>query len=318
MCPSPVRLKSTRELRPLDYLPPLDGAALLGFFRERAIAEVECVGEDWWARTVRITENGQSQSGWIACRLDPQLPRVWLAVSESLMGVLAQVAQRVRTAFDLDADPTPINGVLSKSFPEGDGLRVPGGVDGFEIAVRAILGQQVSVAAARTFALRLVARFGDHLLAEDLPDWCAPSPVLNRLFPTPRALAEAPAQALGELGIVRQRQKAIHALSCAVLSEEILLEPLRADPGRIEATLRRLRALPGIGDWTAQYIAMRVLRDPDAFPAADSALQKALGLTESTRRDVGARAMSEVWAPWRSYAVLRAWHGLHAFSRKTG
>src|SRR5690606_17382541 len=136
----------------------------------------------------------------------------------------------------------------------GEGLRVPGAIDGFELAVRAVLGQQVTVAAARTLAGRLVARFG-----EALP---TPDAALTRLFPTPEALAEASGDALGALGIVRQRQAAIQALARAVAEGRLDLGP-HADP---QATAEALDALPGIGPWTAQYIAMRALRWPDAWP----------------------------------------------------
>jgi len=173
-----------------------------------------------------------------------------------------------------------------------DGLRVPGCLDGFELAVRAILGQQITVAAARTLGQRLVEAFGEPL--------ATPWPGLNRLFPTAHALAQASGDALGQLGIVRQRQTAIAALAQATAQGQLALDG-NAD---VTTTLAALKALPGIGEWTAQYIAMRALRWPDAFPAGDVALQKALGVASERE----AERASQVWRPWRSYAVVRAWY----------
>jgi len=175
---------------------------------------------------------------------------------------------------------------------------VPGTPDGFELAVRAVLGQQVTVAAARTLAQRLVERFGEPV--------ATPWPGLDRLFPTAATLAQVPADALGALGVVRQRQAAIRALAQAVDQGALRLDASSDVP----ATLDALRALPGIGDWTAQYIAMRALRWPDAFPAGDVALHTALGLRTTPNPARAALAASQAWRPWRSYGVLRAWSGL--------
>jgi len=186
-------------------------------------------------------------------------------------------------------------------------LRVPGALDGFELAVRAVLGQQITVAAARTLATRLVERFGEPVET--------PIAGLNRLFPGPATLAAASADALGQLGIVKQRQAAIQAIANAVINDRLQLHA-RAD---VAATLAALKALPGIGDWTAQYIAMRALRWPDAFPSGDVALHKALGLQDAKNPAKEAQAASQAWQPWRSYAVIRAWASMVAAagSRKT-
>jgi AraC family transcriptional regulator of adaptative response / DNA-3-methyladenine glycosylase II len=171
-------------------------------------------------------------------------------------------------------------------------------MDGYELAVRAVLGQQITVAAARTLAQRLLDRFG-------LPIQ-TPWPGLNRLFPAPAVLAQAEGDALGQLGIVRQRQAAIVAIARAVAGQHIALNG-GAD---VPATVAALKALPGIGDWTAQYIAMRALRWPDAFPAGDVALHKALGVQGQKAPAKAAEQASLAWKPWRSYAVLRAWQRL--------
>ena len=180
-------------------------------------------------------------------------------------------------------------------FPGLDGLRVPGTVDGFELAVRAVLGQQITVAAARTLCRRLAERFGEPL--------ATPHAGLSRLFPSAQTLAAAPGDALGALGIVKQRQVAIQALAQAVDSQGLRLDA----SAELGPTLAALQALPGIGDWTAQYIAMRALAWPDAFPAGDIALQKALGVRRALQPAKAALAVARAWQPWRSYAVIRAW-----------
>lgn len=293
----------------LGFRPPLDAPALLAFFAQRRIQGMEAVDAQALElrRTVRLQDaEGRACTGWLAARFDagagprggPPKPQVHLRVSASLLPLLPGVIARVRGLFDLDADPDAIHAVLRADFPQGEGLRVPGAWDGFELAVRAVLGQQVTVAAARTLAQRLVERWGESTET--------PWPELTRLFPSPAALAACEPDALGQLGIVRQRQAAILALSRAVAEGRLALHAA-AD---VEATLAALRALPGIGDWTAHYIAMRALRWPDAFPAGDVALHKALGVRSAPRPAQAAEEASQAWRPWRSYAVVRAWSGL--------
>ncbi|MCW5653773.1 Ada metal-binding domain-containing protein [Hydrogenophaga sp.] len=280
----------------LGYRPPYDVAATLAFFRQRLIDGVAFVAHDrQLGHTLRLQAGPRVHTGWLLAEFEPARNQVLLRVSDSLREVLPQVIHRLRATLDLDADPVAINTALHGSFPHGDGLRVPGALDGFELAVRAVLGQQVTVAAARTFAQRLVGRFGE---AVDTP-----FDGLTRLFPTPQVLAQAEGDALGELGIVRQRQAAIVALARAVADGGLALHG-SAD---VPATLAALQALPGIGDWTAQYIAMRALRWPDAFPAGDVALHKSLGVQGMRQPARAAEAASQAWRPWRSYAVVRAW-----------
>lgn len=302
---TPTRLRRERALDGpgstvrLGYRPPYDIEAMLGFLERRCITGLEAIdgagGKRRYLRTLRIESGGRLRQGWIEVSFEPERNRLALRIDDGLRDVLPAVIRRVRSAFDLDADPSAIDAVLAADFPGGAGLRVPGTVDGFELAVRAILGQQVTVAAARTIAGRLVERFGDPI--------ATPHPGLDRLFPTPARLAHAQPDALGELGIVRQRHAAIIALARAVDSGELPLTPAE-DPAM---TMARLRDLPGIGDWTAQYIAMRALHWPDAFPAGDIALQRALGLPKSPSAAAAAERASQAWQPWRSYAVLRAW-----------
>ena len=290
----------------LGFRPPYDAQALLSFARTRAIEGVEFVdltnGRAQAGRTLRIELGSMSASrshvGWLLAEIDSAKLQVRLRVSDSLRAVLPMVIRRVRNWLDLDADPDAINSVLHASFPDGDGLRVPGTMDGFELAVRAVLGQQITVAGARTLAQRLVNTFGEPI--------DTPHPALNRLFPSPAVLAQASGDALGQLGIVKTRQAAIVGLAQGVATQQLQLHS-GAD---VPATIAALKALPGIGDWTAQYIAMRALRWPDAFPAGDVALHKALRVQSSQTIRLAAKeaeARSQAWKPWRSYAVIRAW-----------
>ena len=294
----------------LGYRPPYDAAAMLAFFGQRQLRGVELVRPaadgGSLARTLAVECGGSMHRGWLAVEFDTQHHQLVLRVADSLAPVLPLVIRRVRCAFDLDADPKGINKVLHAHFPGGDGFRVPGTLSGYEVAVRAVLGQQITVAAARTLAQRLVDRFGEPV--------ATPWPELTRLFPEPAVLAGASGDALGQLGIVRQRQAAIVAIARAVHEKRLELHG-SAD---LAATLQALTALPGIGDWTAQYIAMRALRWPDAFPSGDVALHRALRVQGELRPARAALAASEAWRPWRSYAVIRAWHGLAAPSLSTG
>ena len=285
----------------LGYRPPYDVQAMLSFFGKRLITSIELMDngakEPSLARTFRVEAGDKVYSGWLKVKFDEARSQAVLTVSDQLRDVLPQVIRRVRATFDLDADPNAINSVLHDDFPAGDGLRVPGAFDGYELAVRAVLGQQITVAAARTLAQRMVDTFGEPI--------SSPWPQLNRLFPSPSALAAASSDALGQLGIVRQRQAAITAIAQAVAGKSLHLHG-GAD---VNATIATLRQLPGIGHWTAQYIAMRALRWPDAFPSGDVALHKALGVQGQKNPARLAEEASWAWKPWRSYAVIRIWSG---------
>lgn len=283
----------------LAWRPPYDAAALLRFLSIRQLQALEQVDQDTLTlvRTLALEVAGQLHQGWLSVRALPDKNHLVLQVSDGLLPVLPRVIWRVREVFDLDADPARINPSLHNDFPQGDGLRVPGCFDGFELAVRAVLGQQVTVGAARTLANRLLNRFG-HPIA-------TPIPSLNRLFPNPQTLAGADPAQLGELGIVRQRQTALLALARAVANGTLLLE----SSAPLDHSVRTLLAIPGIGPWTAQYIAMRALRWPDAWPTGDVALHHALGLGPGKNASTLAEAtrLAARWQPWRSYAAVRAW-----------
>ena len=310
MAPTRLRRDSAAHAPPtqtitvhLAYRPPYDVDAMLAFVHQRHINTIESIATQamntWTMRTFSLQTGTGTVSGWLQWRFDIARCVVHLQVSDSLRNALPTVIARMRAALDLDADPKAINAVLGAHFAGTEGIRVPGCLDGFEVAIRAIVGQQVTVAAACTFTKRIAHTFGGPITT--------PYPELSRLFPTPEALAHATPDALGALGIVKQRQAAIIALSQAVHSGSLNLNT----PANALATIEQLKTLPGIGDWTAQYIAMRALRWPDAFPAGDVALHNALGLRSEQHPARAALAASQAWRPWRSYAVLRAWHALN-------
>ncbi len=283
----------------LAWRPPHAIENLLGFFATRAITGLELVdcSAGRLQRSLRISSDGREHVGWLQAQFVPATHQVLLGVSEGLVPALPEVIRRARAAFDLDADPQAIDAVLHNDFPDSDGVRVPGGFDGFEIAVRAVLGQQLTLGAARTMTQRLVARWGDPLVV--------PSKGLSHLFPSPQALLTATAGELGGIGIVRQRQVAIAALARAVLDGQLCLESGSPPQKQIQTLLE----LPGIGPWTANYIAMRALRWPDAWPSGDVVLHKALGLQDRPKRTAtqDGEHMAQRWRPWRSYAAVRAW-----------
>ena len=277
----------------LAYRPPYDWAGVLEFLKTRELKRVEWVGDDFYARTVRLGD----KKGWIRVKHFAKKNALLLELSPELVTALPALLNRVRDLFDLDARPDEISRQLRKdkflaaSVKANPGLRVPGAFNGFELGLRAILGQQITVKAATTVACRFAEAFGDPI--------ATPFPELDRLTPDPSRLARAGVDGIARLGVTSARAKCIIALAQA--QKEFSLENgLRHDP---DATIARLAELPGIGQWTAHYIAMRAMRWPDAFPKEDIAVRKNLGSV--TARE--AEAMSEAWRPWRSYAVLHLW-----------
>jgi len=279
----------------LAYRPPYDIDGVLAFFRNRAIEGVEAVDGLRLRRTLMLRHRGQALAGWVEACFVPPRHEVHLSVAPALVPALGAVVQRLRQCLDLDADPSQIDPVLALVPGElREGVRLPSGMDGFEIAVRVILGQQVTVAAARTLTRRLVDRFGEPL--------ATPFATLQRLFPSAEALASADPEVIGKLGIVRQRVRALQALATEVAAGRLQLH--RAAP--LQPTLEGLLALPGIGDWSAQLIAMRALAWPDAWPASDIGILNAL----ATRDIPLATRHAEAWRPWRAYAVMKLWLNL--------
>ena len=283
----------------LAWRPPYDLDGLLGLITRRAVPGQELVAGPVLRRTLALQHQGTLLSGWIEAHFHAHRHELHLAVAPSLRPALGVLLQRARHAVDLDADPAAIDPVLaSVPGPARPGVRLPGSWCGFETAVRVVLGQQISVAAARTLCQRLVLRFGQSIET--------PFPGLDRLFPSAATLAAADPADIGTLGIVRQRVRALQALAQAVADGHLQLQP-GAD---LASTLATLTALPGIGDWSAQLIALRTLGWPDAWPASDIALLRALGQTAATRDPAAGSAIAEAWRPWRGYAVFKLWLSL--------
>jgi AraC family transcriptional regulator of adaptative response / DNA-3-methyladenine glycosylase II len=294
----------------LGYRPPYDVASMLAFWEQRALAGIEQVEgrvlrRTWSAPAAATDDAGRAPArGWIEIEFLPECHEVELRASPALAAHVGQLIEATRHAFDLDADPAhmaPLLATLARRHPHSAmtaGLRAPGSFDGFETAARIVLGQQVSVAAARTLTHRLVERFGAPVET--------PWPGLQRCFPDAATLAAASPDSIGELGIVRQRVGALQALARAVADG---LPLHRGAP--LASTREALLALPGIGDWTVQLLALRVLGWPDAFPATDIGLLKALGLSQA-REAPQAIALAEDWRPWRSYAVIALWRALES------
>jgi AraC family transcriptional regulator, regulatory protein of adaptative response / DNA-3-methyladenine glycosylase II len=279
----------------LSYRPPYDWAGMQRFLGDRALAGVECVREEAYARTLRL----DGHAGWLEVRNAPVRGAIRVAIAPELAPVLPVLRQRLRHLFDLSARPEIIGARLAQDsrlaglVARRPGLRVPGACDGFEMAMRAILGQQITVKAATTIAGRLVRAFGEPI--------ATPIPGLDRLCPTPERIAQVRVERIAALGIIRQRAASLIALAREVHSGRLVLEA-GADP---ERTIAQLIDLPGIGSWTAHYIAMRALRWTDAFPKEDIAVRRALGGVKAAQ----AEAAADAWRPWRSYAILHLWQG---------
>jgi AraC family transcriptional regulator of adaptative response / DNA-3-methyladenine glycosylase II len=280
----------------LAYRAPCDHAALLRFLDQRAIPGVEQVHADTVRRSVRAGVLSRAP-GWIEASFHPVDGCVRVRFAPQWAPASARVVSSVRRWLDLDAAPQVIAAALT-DLPGAAGLRLPGSLDGFELAVRAVLGQQVTVAAARTLARRLVERFGSPIEA--------PWPDVNRAFPAPAALAPIDPARIAELGIIRTRAAAIVALAQAWPT----LEPMLTGRGSPEAVIESLCALPGIGPWTAHYVVMRTLGWPDAFPPGDVAVRKAMQRQFGTPTHRADEQHAQAWRPWRAYAVLRLWNSL--------
>jgi AraC family transcriptional regulator of adaptative response / DNA-3-methyladenine glycosylase II len=281
----------------LPYKAPYDWNAILGFLAMRAIPGVERVTGGRYERSLAIGET----VGVIRVEHDGAKSRLNVTVRFPKISALPAIIARVRRVFDLAADPVSIGEHLAKDpalaplVAARPGLRVPGAWDGFELAIRAILGQQITVVAARGLAAKLVAKYGP-----PLPEALA-SEGLTHVFPAPAQLVDADFAALG---MPRSRAAALAAMTAAANDDPQLFGPRRG----LDEAIAALKALPGIGEWTAQYIAMRELREPDAFPAADIGLMRALA-DAAGRRPSPAELLTraEAWRPWRAYAALHLW-----------
>jgi AraC family transcriptional regulator of adaptative response / DNA-3-methyladenine glycosylase II len=298
--PSQMRLR--RPLRQdagairlrIAFRVPYDWPAVAGFLSARAIPGVELVTPGSYSRTFEI----DGARGVLEVRPDPDGGGLLVFVDPPSTRRLIRIVERTRRLFDCGADPMQIaadlgrDPLLARLLRRHPGLRVPGAWDGFELSVRAILGQQVTVKGAGTLAGRLVESFGR-------PIGACGRPGLTHLFPDPRSLARAD---LRVIGIPGARAEAIRSLARAVSDGVIAFDVAKGPEDPVE----RLAEIPGIGDWTAEYIAMRALGEPDAFPAGDLGLRRAAG----GRKILTARQMerrAEAWRPWRAYAAILLW-----------
>jgi AraC family transcriptional regulator of adaptative response / DNA-3-methyladenine glycosylase II len=278
----------------LSYRPPYDWDWMSTFLGDRAVLGVESVEPGAYRRTVRVEIERREHLGWLEVVPARGKPALAVTLSASLAKAAPVILGRVKSLMDLSCHPAEVSRALGALAAGRPGVRVPGAFDGFEVAVRAILGQQVSVAAARTLAGRFAAAFGAPVET--------PFPGLTTTFPAPARVAALGAAKIATIGLPAARARTLHGLARAMSAGGLELAP-NADP---ERTLAMLRELPGIGEWTAQYIAMRALAWPDAFPHTDLGVMKALG--ETRPRHVLAAA--EAWRPWRAYAVMHLWRSL--------
>ena len=293
----------------LAYRPPFAWQAMLRYLAGRAMPGLELVDATAYHRTVRL----QQREGWLRVSAVPNRHLLQVEVAASLAGSLMPLLARLRTLFDLDANPLIIerhlesDPLLAPILQAQSGLRVAGAFDAFELGVRAILGQQISVAAATTLSGRLVREFGavTH----------SPFIGLTHHFPSAELLASLPVATIAKIGLPLNRAETLHAFARFVQAGGL---QMRADVS-LQQALDNLQSIRGIGAWTANYIALRALRFPDAFPAGDLALQKAATGKDSTspavkrltEKQLLARATG--WAPWRGYAAMLLWHSPSTF-----
>ena len=286
---------STSSTLQLSYRPPYDWAGVLAFLAARSLKGIEWVTAESYARTVRLGD----AKGWIRVTQSRKKHALMLEFTHTLTPALPALLSRVRALFDLNARPDMISKHLARderlarAVKRNPGMRVPGAFNGFELGLRAILGQQITVKAATTVACRFVEAFGEQIVT--------PFAELNRLTPAAERVAAASIDDIARLGIVAARARSIIALAKVQGSGSLSLDGgAHHNP---DDSIKRLTELPGIGQWTAQYIAMRALRWPDAFPKEDIAVRNNLGGV--TAREAEER--SQAWRPWRSYAVMHIW-----------
>ncbi len=292
----------------LAYRPPYAWIEILRYLSGRAIAGVEAVIEDapnsvFYARSVRL-EDGST--GWLRIKHLATKHQLEVSLSSAFAHELMPLLARIRSQFDVDANPVVIaahlstDSLLAQQIVKTPGLRVPGAFDVFELAIRAVLGQQVSVAGATTLSARLVSKFGE--LAD------TPFPKITHYFPTPQRLATAEPSEIAAIGLPLARATAIRNLAQFAVQGDLKIKP----GASLHDVVTHLKTVGGIGEWTAQYIAMRALRFTDAFPAGDLGLQKAAVEVKDgvrlTEKQLLARAAN--WSPWRGYAALLLWHTL--------
>lgn len=276
----------------LSYRRPFDWEGLLTFLEGRATKGVEHVERGCYQRTIHL----DGHSGWISVTNNASKNVLVVELSQSLTPILSKVLKRVRELFDLNARPDIImsrlqeDPFLAEAIRQTPGVRIPGAIDGFEVTVRAILGQQITVKAATTLAGRFAEAFGTEI--------DTPHPNLTHVFPSPERVARLTVDEVASLGIIQRRTECIIEIARRITAGELKLTASTSHD-----IITNMTAIPGIGPWTANYVAMRVIHWPDAFPKEDVILRKKMGGLSAKE----AEAASQKWRPWRSYAAMYVW-----------
>jgi len=282
----------------LPFSPPYDWRGMIDFLAARAIPGVETASAAGYRRTFALDK----AQGVVEVQPESGESHLLATIHTSEIVPVATIVARLRRLFDLDSDIAAVDAhlatdpLLARRVHDRPGMRVPGAWDGFELAVRAVLGQQVSVAAATTFAGRLAAAHGRRLKLDGVDAGGGP----QLIFPTAATIGGAD---LTRVGLTRARAGTLQTLGVAMTAEADLLGAYDT----LDEAVEKLSALPGIGPWTAQYIAMRALRQPDAFPAADLGLLRAMATTSGRPNSAQLLRTAEAWRPWRAYAAIRLW-----------
>ncbi len=280
----------------LRYRPPYDWFAMISFLAARAVEGMEAVSDDVYSRTVAH----EGELGTVEVRNEPSVSCLAVTVRFPNVRALPTIVNRVRRVFDVGADIEAIAAHLSRDphlarlVALRPGLRAPGGWDDFELAIRAVLGQQVTVSAARVLAGRLVGSLGERLPAE------LARRGLVRAFPSPEGVA---ASSLAALGMPESRRATLRSVAAAAVADAGLFGP----HATLDDAIERLRSVKGIGEWTAHYIALRALREPDAFPASDIGLLRGAAVDGERPTPAALLARAERWRPWRAYAAQHLW-----------
>jgi len=275
----------------LTYQPPYDWQWMTAFLGARALQGIEQQDGDYYQRTLAVIHNGVRLTGWLRLRPLADINSVELEISPSLEPVTDSVAKQVRRLLDLDAQPLLIAEGLGPLAENAVGLRLPGCINRFELTVRAILGQLVSVKMAATLATRLTEKWGEPV--------STPFAALTHLFPSPAAMAKLTVDDLRGIGVQAKRAACLINIAQAVEEGRLPLD----DITDVLEGVRLLLGMPGIGSWTASYVAMRAWSAPDVFLGGDYLIkQRFPGMTPGK-----IARYAEVWKPWRTYATLHLW-----------
>lgn len=278
----------------LHYQPPLDWKLLLEFISAHSISKCEEINNGVYRRVVRIYHGNQCHTGWFSVKLLPNLCVLQVTLDIKLIRVILPAIKRIKLLFDLTCHPNAIGEVLGSLPLPNSGLRVPGAFDGFEIAIQTILSQQIAAKTIRTAIEQFVTYFGE--------PQSTPFTALTHAFPSPERIARTPIEEISSLGIASFHSKAIISLAQAIVSKRLVL----SSDADVSRTLEQLRSILPVDECSIQYIVMRSLSWPDAFPISAKTLKQTLGV----RSSVKAQEYIKIWQPWRSYAAMYLWSKL--------